>query len=393
MTAPTLRGDWTINWPAVSSPSMPHSLDEMVYASSPDIFGSSVKVDDFCARHNADGSICRQGILEFIPYGYPEDIISSHACAGDIAVYVTQKPPQFANNRDGMIAAIKQRGLHAEICYRNNQQTWNASVWSDKFKDRKISDLSDGEILNLYRLTLPSGAVAQSDAFCRSLHIWKTIYDSYSIPPGDFRWYLDPADFSSRDSLSRIAKVLLNRPAGSIPDISPVTCVQWVYTVLCLALLFPPCELILKELGMLDSYRKYWHDRCGDIVEQGTVFLAELPFKPYSPAQMIQAFLDTYCGGVDLVFFLRSGGALAQTKIEQLIQSACPENYRPLIPPYLQQLQETRDPTLQLDAAPYGFLMPSCFYCEERKPRQAQTKCWFEYVGTAMYNSILTRRI
>lgn len=393
MTTPTLRGDWAINWSVMSTkPDVPHSLDEMVYADSPDICGSSVKVDDLSARHNNDGSICQQGVLEFIPYGYPEDIISSRTCDGDIAVYVTPKPSQFANNCDGIIAAIKQRGWHAEICYKNNQQTWNASVWQDGFRDRPISTLSD-EILNLYRLQLPSGPVAQSEAFCRSLHIWKTIYDKYNIPPRGVRWYLDPADFSSRDSLSQIAKTLLTRPVGTNPGLSPVTCVQWVYTVFSLALLFPPCEQILKELGMFDSYTKNWHECCGEMVEQDTPFLAELPFKPYSPAQMIQAFLNTYCGGVDLVVLLCSGGALTQTKILQLIQAACPEEYQQQILPYLQQIQETGDPTLQLDAAPHGFLMPSCFYCEERKPRQVQTKCWFEYVGTATHNSILTRRI
>jgi hypothetical protein len=142
---------------------------------------------------------------------------------------------------------------------------------------------------------------------------------------------------------------------------------------------------------MRDVYAKYWLKDGGDFIAQDVPLLTDLPFRPYSPAQMLQAFLDTYCGGVDLFSILASGGG-DQTKVEQLIQSGCPDQYRPDLLPYLRRVQETRDSTLQLDAVPHGFLMPSCFYCEERKRRHAQTDYWFEYVGTAMHKSLLTRR-
>jgi hypothetical protein len=304
---------------------------------------------------------------------------------------VTPKPSPFLNTRDGVISAVKQRGWHEEICHKKNLQAWNASVWTDTFKDRPISDLNSDEMLSIYRIVGPSGPVAQSAAFCQSIHMWMQIFDSYNVPPNDSRWYLDPADFSSRDSLSRIAKVLLNRPAGSTPELPPVTCVQWVYTVFCLALLFPPTKPSLIDLGMLDPYSKYWQSLLGDLMEQDNPFLLDLPFKPYSPAQMMQAFLNTYCGGIDLLLCLQTGGGTARVKIEKFLQGACPTEYQPYIPAYLQQLLETHDPTLQLDAAPHGFLMPSCFFCEERKERQRDDLCWFEYVGTAINSNFLTR--
>jgi len=392
MATPIMRGDWTINWSACSSGNMPHNLDELIYATSPDILGQSVQVDDFSARHNADGSICQQGVLEFIPYGQPDDVITSHVLDGDIAVYVTPKPSPFANNRDGAIAAVKQRGWHAELCHKKNLRAWNASVWTDVFKDRPISDLSGGEMLSIYRIAGPTGPIAQSETFCQSLHIWMRPVDSYVVPPVDFRWYLDPADFSSRDSLSRIAKALLSRPAGSSPGLSPVTCVQWVYTVFCLALLFPPSEPILKDLSMLDSYGNLWQSSLGDLIKQDKPFLQEVPFKPYSPAQMVQAFLNTYCGGVDLLFCMQAGGVTGRATLEQIIQGACPPEYQPLIQAYLKRVQETHDPTIQLDEAPHGFLMPSCFFCEERKEQRGDGMCWFDYVGTAMQTGLLTRR-
>ena len=395
MATPAIRGEWDVNWNTVpASIDFPHCLTEMIDATSPSIIGTSVTVDDFSARHDRDGSVCSQGILQFIPYG-PSDIVSSLTNDGDIAVYMTAKPPVFNTNRDGLFAELKQRGFHAELCYKHNPQTWNASVWGDGFKDRAISSLNSNDILNtflnIYRLVLPSGPVANSPAFSQSIRSWKLIYDKYATPPGDYRWYLDPADFSSRTDLAKTAIALLNRQPGTDPNLPPVTCVQWVYTVFCLALLFPLSEQILKELRMLDSYTANWQMQCGNPINQVSPFLPDVPFKPYSPAQMMQAFLDTYCGGVDLMFLLRSGGSPIQTKILQYIQSACPD-YSSFIQPYLQQLVATGDPTLQLNEAPHGFIMPSCFFCEERKPRQAGSSCWFEYIGTAMPQSFLKKQ-
>lgn len=245
-------------------------------------------------------------------------------------------------------------------------------------------------VINLYRLVLESGPIANSDAFCRSLLAWKTIYDFHKIPPTDERWYLDPADFSSRESLAKIAKALLNRPPKSDPQLQPVTCVQWVYTVFCLAVLFPPSEKILRDLNSYEAYVKHWNHLHLETLDQDVPFLDDLPFKPYSPAQLLQAFLDTYTEGLDLLSLLRN--QTQKELAEQHLQAACRKEYSGLIRPYLNRLQQTEDLTIQLQEAPHGFLMPSCFFCEERKPRKAGAKSWFEYVGTALHDSILLRR-
>lgn len=394
MTLPIIRGDWAINWSRYFDCYAARSAEEMIYASSPAFLGASVNIDDFSPRHNRDGCRCTQGVLEILPYGNRQDIASEHILCGDLAVYMFPKPTPFVAG--GAISAIKQRGWHAEICYKKDKVAYNASVWPEKIRDRRISDLDKNSgpsntqpVINLYRLVLPSGPVAKSDAFCRSVLAWKAIYDFHRVPPTDNRWYLDRADFSSRESLATIAKALLNRPPGSDPQLEPVTCVQWVYTVFCLALLFPPSERILRDLNIYDAYVKNWHYLNLETLEQDAPFLDDLPFKPYSPAQLLQSFLDTYCEGPDLLFLLRKHGNLTQKVLEQYLQDACPKEYRELIPKYLNQLLQTEDLTIQLPHAPHGFLMPSCFFCEERKARNSQASSWFEYVGTAMHDSIL----
>jgi len=388
MSEPILQGNWRVAWERFSDADTPRSLDAFLYAKSPAFFGSG-KVDDVSAHHDDSGVFCPDGILRFLPFGDPSSGINTMTRDGDIVVYITKKPP---SPTQGSITALKQRGWHAEICYKIKGTTQQASVWRDGIKDRPIDDLPKEIFMHIFRLHGPSGPAHECAAFSKSIRMWRQVYDNFNPAAAGQEWNLDPADFSDVDSLRTIAIRLLNRKPGSKPSIPATTCVQWVYTILSLALTYPLTEETLDALGAQDIYEENWRTVTGTPLPNNSPVLTNIPFRPYSLAEVIQEFLNTYCDGLSLLSLISGERTPHAGRITELITDAVPPRFRSIISEYITELSRSKDLALPLISAPHGFIMPISFYCEERRLRNTQTSCYFQYVGTGVHKNYIVSK-
>jgi len=230
-----LLGGWNINWDAFGAKFGPRNLDQLVLASPPSLpglpFGTAV--DDFSATIDESRQPCPP-YLRVVPFGCREDAISPLIDDGDILVFVHQ-----AVNRDNPAEALKQRGWHAEICYKNDAgQAFQKAPWGP------CNDSDPSWIIHIFRLELPGIDRDRVVTLKRQVRSWKTIFNDYDFPTDGNpatggHWFLDPADFASVSDLEDLARRIIRRPEGIKPSVPPVTCVQWAYQVLCLALNVP----------------------------------------------------------------------------------------------------------------------------------------------------------
>jgi hypothetical protein len=205
--------------------------------------------------------------------------------------------------------------------------------------------------------------------------------------------YLDPADFADPDGLAAIAVRLIDRAPNEDPRIGAVTCVQWSYQTVCLSLNFPLNRQTLEELGVVDSYTKHWMPLLGEASEE-LRGLKMLPFRPYSPAEVLQESLSTYAPAHRVLDLLQADAGLGLIPATLLSAVALP-GFVEQVPDYLRHVTETGDISLplQIEGRPMRFVMPIAFYCENRRaPSLNGASPWFRYVATAVHESCVTRR-
>jgi hypothetical protein len=172
--------------------------------------------------------------------------------------------------------------------------------------------------------------------------------------------------------------------------------VQWSYEVLCLALNVPLNEVHLRRLGVFDDCVKNWGSSI-DKIEPGLIGINKLPIVPYSPAQVLQAFLNTYGKGMSLL------DALKSPTYEELLKqyllahnfAGSPDQKSEYISDYLAQVVESGDITkpLIVNGQYYRFMLPNTFFCESRlAPKKSADEPWFQYVGTAVHENYVRQR-
>ena len=389
-----LLGPWRINWDVfkkhcdVRNRPLPGSLAQLVATQVPELLGGG-RVDDFSATYD-ERRQPRNPYLRFIPTGTgtADDEVNGLVTDADLFVY------SFGKVEDGPLGMLKQRGWHGEICYKKNGIAWQTAAWDkenpeDRVRDRPIAHLERQNVMgHVFRYEVPTMKPASLALLRAQVRLWKTVYQLPKVPSRE-NWNSDQSDFNSVESLGVVAKTLLQRAPNEEPALDPVTCIQWVYTVLCLALLYPLTEEVLEELSCTAEYQRNWLPSLGR--PPATLpRLHELPFPPYSPGQILQAYLDVYNEGEALVELL---ARLPEGGVGDLIASVASlfprQEVRDEIPSYFEQVIQTKDVGRQLKHAPHGFVIPSSFFWQSRAPDPDPARPWFRYVATVVHQDFL----
>ena len=292
----TILGKWTIDWGKFGQHYAVRSLDELVSSTMPEVPGIPFQrpVDDFSAVY--DDALVRCGpYLRIIPYGGSQDLISPVVQDGDLFVFVHQRL-DYSNP----LMLLEQRGWHAELCYKNDAGVaFQTAPWGDSLGNHPCNQTVDGgghddRIVHVFRPEFPSMSQQQADALKQQVRAWRRVFNKHRFPRDGEQfpaspWFFDPADFATVADLEVLAKALVCRSPNDFPNVPEVTCVQWSYEVLCLALNVPLTAENLGRLGIRGDYDRHWAASLG--TPPATICgLGRLPFVPYSPAEVLQAF-------------------------------------------------------------------------------------------------------
>ena len=387
----TLVGDWTIKWETFSPQFNLADIDAFTQTTLPPEFGGQ-KVDDLSATVDEKRNTCPP-YLRVVPFGPSSDAIHSVIQDGDILTFVF---PKIAC--EGPVEVLKQRGWHTEIGYLDGLgHACQIAVWGGGIIPRMCNDCNQEWIIHILRVIIPGVPEERVLALKKQVRLWKEIFNKHEFPndgdqyTGSHR-YLDPADFGTVEEIEGIARSLICRTSDIMPNVPKVTCVQWAYTVLCLSLIVPLNERSLVRLGVWDAYKRNWEPKLG-LSEPDLVGIDVLPFVPFSPAEVMQSFLDTYFEGLQLVEALRK--PMTRLLLENILKQQAHEGLPELVSSYFDEIVESGDIAKPLQVPgrpPYRFVMPITFFSESRaackKPASAP---WFQYVGTAIHESFVCR--
>ena len=384
-----LIGEWTIDWPCFASRGWPDNLVDLVSSPASAQLGSGT-VDDLSATVDEDRRAI-EPYLRIIPFGPNSTAVNTTIEDGDVLSFVS---PRLEGG--GAVEVLKQRGWHAEVCYRNDdgiareKAPWNATP-----RDEPCNNGQEDWVIHIFRPRFPGVSPDRLISLKQQARLWKDIFDRYEFPSdGDqctgSHKYLDPADFSTVTEIEGIARKLVSHPRGTMPDVPKVTCVQWAYQVLCLSLCVPLNKMNLERLGVWDTFKTNWPDMA-DKTPPDLNGTGKLPFIPYSPAQVLQAYLDTYAPGKSLIELLEN--IVSRTMLEGMLMQqqlpGLPEN----IPQYFDNILATGDITQPLvvpGRPPYRFVMPITFFCDARAAlRKDPDDPWLQYVGTMVHEGMV----
>lgn len=384
-------GEWTIDWAGFAARSWPQSLDDLVTSRVPDLLGGGA-ADDFCATVDENRQPC-EPYLRVLPFGPNSTAVDQVVEDGDVLSFVL---PELENG--GAVEVLKQRGWHAEVCYKaENGTACQRAPWGDNQRDKPCNESDPGWVIHIFRPRFPALAPDSFDAMKQQVRLWKEIFGKHRFPADGDQYsgshrYLDPADFSSVEEIEEIARKLLSRPRETMPDVPKVTCVQWSYQVLCLSLCVPLNERVLTRLGVFDAFRNNWPDMAGKTPPylDGA---GKLPFIPYSPAQVLQSFLDIYGEGRSLIACLQNPGT--KRMLEGFLIREAPPGLPEAVRSYLEEVTQSGDitPPLRVPGRqPYRFVMPITYFCEARSAIcKEPDEPWFQYVGTMIHESMVKR--
>ena len=400
----TILGDWTIDWGKFSQHYQGvHSLNDLVSSTMPAMLGIPQRsVDDFSATYD-ETRTRRDCYLRIIPYGDGgPDLISPVLDDGDLLVFVYPRL-DFATPRiDQELMLLEQRGRHAELCYKDDagvayeEAPWGEHLISHPCKRTLNANNEDDRIVHVFRPELPSLSPKQAIALKQQVRVWRRVFNKHRFPKDGEQfpkspWFFDPADFATVAELEGLAKHLVCRSPNDPPQVPEVTCVQWSYEVLCLALNVPLTAENLDRLGIRGDYDKHWAGILGNPPASMTG-LGRLPFVPYSPAQVLQAFLDTYANGVSLLELTKN--PVADAWLRQTLKKLPAPGLADRIEGYFEEVLASGDiskPFVVPGRPPYRFVMPIVFFCEARRPPQDANTPWFRYIGTAVHQRFLLR--
>lgn len=383
-------GSWRIDWAAFAEEQdNVRTLDELVSSDAPPPLGGG-RVDDFSAVMPGSGEE-PSFFVRMLPFSEASDVIRD----ADLLIYVWPRLKQ-----GGPVELFKQRGWHAEICYRNEGETHQTAAWGNEgVRDATfIGAKRPNRIMHAVRLELPSVEPQRLRQLKAEVRRWRRVFDRYRFPKGGDLYtgshkYFDPSDFGSTEDLAEIARKLVARRPGSVPAVPDVTCVQWCHQVLSLALCFPLSERTLSDLGVKEEYADFWEAELG-CAPGGLEGLDELPYKALSPAQVAQDVLDVYCGGRRLLDLIKQPDSPLYGVLIAGMLSGMPEAVRPDIEAYIEGIQRSGDLSSPLRLAGKGelrFLLPISFFCSARRASRPGAESSMDYIGTFVNDSVLVR--
>lgn len=345
-------------------------------------------VDDFCAERDVEG----RGVQRFVPFGELDSVLQDGdlfvmTAPEDVGAVMTDADPMKRVN------CLKQRGWHAEIvCKGGDGRYWQKAPWHSNLIKHPCSEMASHPagsdfIVSIYRPELGVDPIRQAGLKVE-VRRWVEIFCVHKFPERadqfNIHEYLDPADFETPEDLRRIAGALIRK---EYDQVQKVTCVQWAYQVLCLALNVPLTPRLLKEIGAYEAYQEHWAGQLG-YADDALEPLGRVPFVPYTPAETLQSFLNTYAEGVSLLDWAGKGGALASMLGFDLgVLSGQGEGKRAeVLAGYFTEVFARRDLTIPLvipGRPPYRHVMPIQPFCEVRKPSRPDNLKW-RYVATAV---------
>jgi hypothetical protein len=242
-------------------------------------------VDTFSPKFGIDGV----GTLNIVPFSELNNVIQN----GDVVVFMEHEL-EFTNEK-----AMKQRGWHAEIAFRNpNGIAVQCAPYGEECEIEECAciELSNNRHfgqplrnnLHIFRIAESSGEDGQIRGLLEGVRLWRHVYHHYNFPPVDKAWFLDPADFGTVEELETIAKNLILSPN----DAPTMYCMQWVHAVLSLALNFPLNRTTLERLGVLEAYEHGWPAL--GFVSDAVKPLNQLPIIPYTPKDYVKELCQFY---------------------------------------------------------------------------------------------------
>ena len=391
----TILGNWTIDWNKFAQQYGVRTLEELVLSTMPGVPGIPFQrpADDFSATYD-ETRARRDYYLRIIPYGGGQDLISPVVQDGDLFVFVH---PKLSFGDPLML--LEQRGWHAELCYKDGTGiAYQIAPWGDNLGNQPCNRSKDGDgqedrIVHVFRPEFPS-MPQQATALKGQVRVWRQVFNKHKFPQTGEQfsgspWFLDPTEFATVSDLEGLAKAMVCRSPNDFPKVPEVTCVKWSYEVLCLALNVPLTAENLERLGIRGDYDKHWSGILGN-PPASMAGLGRLPFVPYSPAQVLQAFLDTYANGTSLLELAKNPTAGAWLK--ELLKKMPAPGLIERVEGYFEEILESGDisrPFVVPGRPPYRFMMPISFFCESRRPSQTASDPWFRYIGTAVHQRFL----
>jgi len=352
-------------------------------------------VDDFCAMRDEEG----RGTQKFIPYEEMDSVLQD----GDMLVYMDRRGLSEMEKEE----YLKQRGWHGEIAYKKDDgKYYQQATWGGKLREIQCADNSNDRncqspnvknpILGIYRvmLGLPEG---MEQKLKRGVGMWAAIFSSHAFPTAGQQFgidrYLDPADFGTVEEIEALAPRIIRQE-----EVKPVTCIQWAYQVLCLAVNVPLSRAMLRRLGegVEVEYETRFAATLG-WMDDSIMPAGKIPYVPYTPAETAQSFLDTYGNGVSLVEALSAGhqlgdmlGVNPSILIDGAMKNAGEDIRKQLasqLAAYFADIAHTGDRTrpLYIDGRTdeYRHVMPIQPFCEVRNQSRPGNLGW-SYIATAV---------
>jgi hypothetical protein len=365
-------GKWTIDWLKFEKRGGgTENIDKLVLAK--DWFNKEL-VDDFSATIDENRKPTGN-YLRIIPFGNNEKELNSIIQDGDIILCMGTQPPE---------TLFKQRGWHAEICYKSPEGVAYVTGVNGN-REIRIAKCDAGDAdwtAHIYRVIYPEHAYdpVQLTKLKQQIYIWSQIYNKIRFPDD---YNSDPADFVSVPDLKEAATKLIHRSKDSTPDLPYVTCVQWAYEILCLSLCVPLSSKKLIENGLYKDFIENWPDLESKLSDDSLEGVDKLPFVPYTTAEAIQASLDTYAYRYPLLDLLEK-----QEERESLVNHFISAQInRELISTYFCDVLESKNIKIPMliNGKPYHMIYPSMFYCEARNANlKKPDEPWIQYIGTML---------
>jgi len=382
---PEFIGNWKIDLDKLKqSNNLPGDLNDLNFITElPNwpIFPNGGQVDDFSAYIDENRSSVGN-YLRVIPFLQSnEGEVNSIIQDGDIVVCMKPKIVQDEQY-------ILQRGWHSEIFHKSQGNRFCISGVEDSGGIINTKELvfPVDWISNIYRVVYPESKYNPGDVskLKSQVLIWRTIYNKYLFPGNIF---IQHADFNSKSDIGNIADILLKKKRDDNPAIDPVTCVQWAYEVLCLSLCFPISIEYLQGNGYYEDFKNNYPDLIGLLPEENLKGMDEIPFFPYTSAQVIQASLDTYSKGTLLIDVLKN--QMIRNMFEQFIKSKSnlDDKDAGIVIDYFEKISVSGNiaEPMMVDGKPYNFIYPGMFYCETSKALQkGPDEPWVQYVCTIL---------
>ena len=280
--------------------------------------------------------------------------------AGDIIVYLESTE---MNERK----AKRQRCWHNDIMARRDgvlvQMVTAAKckvITTLPCPDPKPERREKGGQFHLFRPTAP--AFPLNEIYQQQVSGWTLIYTLANLVNDDADMESDPADFPDVEALRRLAVLLFHvNTEADTSSLPMVSCAQWVWSIMLLALCIPLNNHTMTELGVEDI----WNNRFSGIprCDEKHQISSVLPMQPFTKDEAVVALAANFAGMHNLLW--------DQTLVSKILMLA-------RLDPQISSL---------CNALPDRIIWPS-FPLWEHRHKRPSTLMEFEYIATVFPDSV-----